>query len=161
MSLLDLDERLLELAPRLELVLSPFVDAKEVPGAVDVALVEGAVSTEDHLALARALRASARLLVAMGDCAVTGNVTALRNGAGGPGPALARAFLELADLGPRLPEPGPLLPRLLDTVLPLHQVVPVDLFLPGCPPSADTLHALLADLVAGRTPGLAGRLHFG
>jgi NAD-reducing hydrogenase small subunit len=161
MSLLDLDERLLALAPRLELCLSPLGDVKQVPEGVEVALVEGAVATEEQLAQARALRARSRLLVAMGDCAVTGNVTALRNGAGGPRAALRRACLELADLGPRLPVPDEVLPALLERVLPLHQVVPVDLFLPGCPPPADLLHAVLLDLLAGRTPALPGPPRFG
>ena len=90
MSFLDLDERLLELAPRLELVYSPIADAKVFPEGVDVTLVEGAVCNEEHLEMARRVRARSRLVVAFGDCAVTGNVTAIRNALGSALPVLQR-----------------------------------------------------------------------
>ncbi|HSN92368.1 MAG TPA: hypothetical protein VLS93_14145 [Anaeromyxobacteraceae bacterium] len=161
MSFLDLDERLLDLARRMDLVFSPLVDAKEFPEGVEVALVEGAVANEDHLALARRIRARTRVLVALGDCAVTGNVTAIRNALGGALPVLERSYRDPADLHAGIPaEPG-ILPRLLDRVLPLHQVVRVDLWLPGCPPSAEIIGAALEDLLAGRAPDLAGKLRFG
>jgi NAD-reducing hydrogenase small subunit len=160
MSFLDLDERLLDLARRMDLVFSPLVDAKEFPEGVDVALVEGAVANEDHLALARRIRERARVLVALGDCAVTGNVTAIRNALGGALPVLERAYRDPADLHAGIPA-DPVLPRLLDRVLPLHQVVRVDLWLPGCPPAADVIGAVLEDLLAGRTPDLAGKVGFG
>jgi NAD-reducing hydrogenase small subunit len=161
MSLLDLDERLLALAARMDLVFSPLVDAKEFPADVDVTLVEGAVANEDHLALARRIRASTRVLLAFGDCAVTGNVTALRNALGGALPALERAYRDPADLHAGLPvEPG-ILPVLLDRVLPLHQAVKVDVWLPGCPPSAEIIGATLEDLLDGRAPDLAGKVRFG
>jgi bidirectional [NiFe] hydrogenase diaphorase subunit len=141
MSLLDLDERLISLAPRVELVYSPLADAKEVPEGVDVCLVEGAVSTSFELALVRRVRERTRLLVAIGDCAGSGNVTALRDGAGGAAAVLRAAWPCAA---PR----DPALPALLDEVLPVHAVVPVDRFVPGCPPSADALHAALVEAVA-------------
>src|SRR5215472_13630949 len=79
MSILDMDERLIELADRLELVYSPLVDAKEYPKNVDVVLVEGAVSTEEDLEKIRTVRQRTRILVSLGDCAVTANVPSLRN----------------------------------------------------------------------------------
>ncbi len=161
MSLLDLDERLLELAAVMDLVYSPLVDVKRFPEQVDVALVEGACASEEHLDAAALIRARSRLVVAFGDCAVTGNVTALRNGLGGALPVLERACRDPADLQPQLPGAPGLLPPLLDRVLPLHQVIAVDLFLPGCPPAADLIHAVLLDALAGRTPDLRGRLHYG
>ena len=161
MSFLDLDERLLDLGRRMDLVYSPIVDAKEFPEGVDVALVEGAVANEDHVALARRIRERTRVLVAFGDCAVTGNVTAIRNALGGALPVLERAYCDPADLHAGIPaEPG-ILPRLLDRVLPLHQVVRVDVWLPGCPPSADVIGEALEALLAGRAPDLAGKVRFG
>jgi bidirectional [NiFe] hydrogenase diaphorase subunit len=158
MSLLDLDERLLDLAGRMDLVYSPLVDAKEFPEAVDLCLVEGAVASEDHLSLLRRARERSRVLVSLGDCAVVGNVTAMRDPVGGAETILRRAFGEGA--GPAGPR-DPTLPRLLDRVRPVHQAVEVDLFLPGCPPSADLIHATLSSLLAGRAPDLAGRYRFG
>jgi len=161
MSFLDLDERLLDLAPRADLVFSPIADAKVFPEGVDLVLVEGAVCNEEHLEMARRLRARSRLVVAFGDCAVTGNVTAIRNALGGALPVLQRAYHDLADVNPGVPAAPGIVPRLLDRVLPLHQVVPVDLFLPGCPPSADLIHGVLVDVLEGRTPSLQGRLRYG
>lgn len=143
MSLLDLDEALLDVLARADLVYGPLVDAKTFPEAVDVTLVEGAVANEEHLALLRTVRARTRVLVALGDCAGTGNVTALRNALGGAGPVLARAYRDLADPGGAPPDAPGILPRLLDRVLPVHHVVHVDGFVPGCPPGpAEILRAL-------------------
>jgi NAD-reducing hydrogenase small subunit len=161
MSFLDMDERLLDLTARMDLVFSPIADVKVFPEGVDVTLVEGACCNEEHLHTARTVRANSRLVVSFGDCAGTGNVTAIRNSLGGAAPVLERSYLELADLQPQLPhEPG-IVPVLLERVLPLHQVIQVDAFLPGCPPSADLIHAVLDDLLAGRTPDLAGKVRFG
>ncbi len=162
MSFLDLDEWLFELARVAEVVYSPVVDTKEYPEGVDVCLIEGAVANEDNLALARLIRQRTRLLVAFGDCAVTGNVTALRNPLGKAEPVLRRAYLDPANLRPQIPsEPG-VVPPLLDRVMPLHEVVPVDFFLPGCPPPAPRIRAFLEDLLAGRAPHLSGeQLKFG
>ena len=79
MSFLDLDEKLIDLAEAVELVYSPIADVKKFPENVDVTLVEGAVANVDHLELAEKIRARSRLVVSFGDCAVTGNVTSLRN----------------------------------------------------------------------------------
>jgi NAD-reducing hydrogenase small subunit len=161
MSFLDLDERLLELASRLELVYSPIADVKTFPEDVDLTLVEGAVANEEHLATARTIRARSRVVVSFGDCAVTGNVTAIRNSLGGALPVLERAYQDPRDLNARIPaEPG-IIPRLLDRVLPLHQVVKVDAFLPGCPPHPDLIHAVLLGALAGELPALAGQVRFG
>jgi NAD-reducing hydrogenase small subunit len=161
MSFLDLDERLLDLAERMELVYSPLCDVKVFPEGVDVALVEGACANEEHLVAARIIRARSRVVIAFGDCAVTGNVTAIRNSLGSALPVLDRAYRDAADLQPGLPEEAGIVPRLLDRVLPLHQVIAVDAWLPGCPPDAGLIHAALLDALAGRLPDLRGRLRYG
>src|SRR5512142_21560 len=79
MSLLDIDEVLLDLAPRIELVFGPLMDAQIFPSGVDVTLVEGAVSNQDDLRLAQKVRLNSRLVIALGDCAVTSNVPSMRN----------------------------------------------------------------------------------
>jgi NAD-reducing hydrogenase small subunit len=103
------------------------------------------------------VRARTRLLICFGDCAVTGNVTALRNPLGAAEPILQRVYVDLVDLGGRIPrEPG-IVPELLDQVRPVHAVVPVDIYLPGCPPPAERIRAALAQALAGESPRLAGR----
>jgi NAD-reducing hydrogenase small subunit len=162
MSFLDLDEWLIDLAGKAEVVFSPVVDAKEFPDNVDLVLVEGAVANEDHLEMARRLRRRSRVVVALGDCAVTGNVTALRNPLCKAECVLRRAYLETADINPQIPrEPG-IVPPLLDRVLPLHEVIPVDHFLPGCPPPAPHIKALLVQLLEGKPVQLtATQIKFG
>ncbi|HEY5960596.1 MAG TPA: hypothetical protein VIV60_28780 [Polyangiaceae bacterium] len=149
MSLLDTDTRLLELARQCDVVYGPLVDAKVVPQGIDLTLVEGAVSSDHDVHLLETLRANSKLLVAFGDCAVTGNVPSMRNRL--PLSAVYRkVFRDTAALGGDCPVDG--VPTLLDRVLPVHQVVPVDLFLPGCPPPADAIHQVLVDVLAGRQP---------
>ncbi|MBE9137095.1 oxidoreductase [Nodosilinea sp. LEGE 07088] len=155
MSFLDLDEWLFELAQQVELVYSPFADVKTYPEGVDVALVEGAVANQDHLEMIRQVRDRSQFLISFGDCAVTGNVTAIRNVLGAAEPVLTRAYLEAADVRPQLPE-ADILPPLLEAVMPVHQVVPVDCYLPGCPPNAERIRAVLEPLLRGDRPALSG-----
>ena len=149
MSFLDMDERLLELAELVDVVYSPIVDAKHFPDEVDIALVEGAVASEDDEKKIRKVRAHSKLLVAMGDCAVAGNVPSMRNPFG-PQAILERAYI-----------PCVVVPKLLKVVRPIHEFVTVDVFLPGCPPSADTFHTALTALVTGEPLDIPALTRFG
>ena len=153
MSLIDLDERLLDIFERADLVYSPLVDYKDYPENVDVCLVEGAVSSEDDLHKIKLVRERTTTLISFGDCAVTSNVPGMRNPIGVT-PLLERAYMENVTLNPQLP--SEIVPRLLPTSTPVHRVVKVDVFLPGCPPSADLIYTMLDDLLSGRVPDVAG-----
>lgn len=150
MSFLDLDEWLVELAGRADLVYSPLADVKAYPDGVDVALVEGAVASDENLAMAHTVRARTKVLVSFGDCAVTGNVTALRNPLGMALEVLRPVYAERGDRNAGIPSERPTVPVLLDRVVPLHAVVPVDVYLPGCPPPADRIKAVVEALLDGR-----------
>jgi NAD-reducing hydrogenase small subunit len=152
MSLLDMDERLLDIFERADLVYSPLVDFKDYPQGVDVCLVEGAVSSEEDLHKIRMVRERTKTLVAFGDCAVTSNVPGMRNPIGVPA-LMDRAYRENVTINPQIP--SQVVPKLLPTSQPVHRVVNVDVFLPGCPPSADLIYTLLDDLLAGRVPDVA------
>jgi NAD-reducing hydrogenase small subunit len=156
MSFLDLDEWLIELARHVELVYSPIADVKEFPEGVDVVLVEGAVANEENLDMVRRVRARSKVLVSFGDCAVTGNVTALRNPLGVALEVLRPVY------GASIPDDHVAVPVLLDRVRPVHEVVAVDFYLPGCPPPADRIRAVLQDIVSGKAPHLdAAQRRFG
>ncbi len=159
MSLLDMDDRILQLATRIELVYGPLVDAKEFPLGVDVTLVEGAIATEEDLEKIATVRARTKVLVALGDCAVTSNVPAMRNPFG-VAAVFERAYRETATLqGTGLPLHD--LPVLLERVRPVHEVVPVDVFVPGCPPPADAIHHVISELLEGRIPEPTAYTRFG
>jgi len=137
MSFLDLDEWLLELAEKVDVVYSPVgCDLKTYPENVDVCLVEGAIANQDNLELIHLVRQNTKTVVSFGDCAVTANVPAMRNMLG--------------------TEPG-IVPELLDQVLPVHQVIPIDIFMPGCPPDADRIRETLIPILKGELPVMAGR----
>ena len=125
MSLLNMHQGLLEILAQCDLVYSPLMDSKEYPSGVDIALVEGAVANEDNRETARIIRQRTGIVISLGDCAVNGNVSALRN-PGGLAAAVEGSYGETCW--------EPELNRLEAHVLPLHQVIRVDAFIPGCPP---------------------------
>jgi NAD-reducing hydrogenase small subunit len=165
MSLLDVDERLLQVVELADLVYSPLVDNKIYPDDVDVVLVEGAVSTDEDLARIKMVRSHSRIVVAFGDCAVTTNVPGMRNSLAGLAgePLYQRAYVDNVTFIPGVPSVMPTvrLPRHLPKTLAVHKVVDVDVFLPGCPPSADIIFDTLVALLEGRAPEAANRARFG
>jgi NAD-reducing hydrogenase small subunit len=151
MSFLDMDERLLELADKIELVYSPIADVKEFPGNVDVTLVEGAITNDENEEMAKIVRRNSRYVVSFGDCAVSGNVTALRNSST-VAEITDHAYGVLADGRPSRPNDYACVAKLLPTARPLHERITVDAFLHGCPPTADEIWFAVNELLAGRIP---------
>jgi NAD-reducing hydrogenase small subunit len=158
MSFLDIDERLLTVAEKADLVYSPLVDNKEFPEQVDVTLVEGAVSSEEDLHKIRMVRERTKTLVSLGDCSVTANVPGMRNAVGVKA-ICDRAYRENVTLDPGMPDE--VIPKLLPQARPIHEVVPVDVFVPGCPPSADTIFFVVSELLDGHMPYLNSKTRFG
>ena len=159
MSFLDQDELLIDLAEKMALVYSPIVDVKEFPENVAVTLVEGAVNTEDQLEMLKKVRGRTKILVSLGDCAVTGNVTALRNAETvGVEGVLKRAYIDTADVKPQIPTE---VPKLTPKAQPLHEIVKVDYYIPGCPPNAGLIYYVLTELLAGRIPQMENKSKYG
>jgi len=156
MSLLDIDDRVVELLRQVELTSSPITDLKHPPATgVDVGILSGGIGNEAEATEAREMRERAKTLVALGDCAVTGGICTMRNGFSRE-EVLRRAYVEsestVAGSVPVHEELAPLTAR----VSGVGEVVPVDVYLPGCPPSADAIWYVLTELVAGRQPKLEG-----
>lgn len=158
MSLLDIDHRLLDIADKIELVYGPLVDHKEFPENVDVTIVEGAITNEEDEHKIRLVRERTRILVALGDCAVTGNVPSMRNFVS-VDDLYARAYLENVAEAPQIPKEE--VPALLDRTRPLHELVKVDLHVPGCPPHPDHIFYVISELLEGRVPDLGTIVRFG
>ena len=98
-----------------------------------------------------------RVLVALGACAITGGLPAQRNHLD-VRQCLHEVYGGTSGLGMgRIPD-DPELPLPLDKVYPLHEIVRVDYFVPGCPPSAEAIWKVLSDLLAGHVPSLPERL---
>ena len=158
MSILDMDERLVDLADKLDLVYCPLIDIKEFPENVDVTLVEGSVNNVDNEKEIHRIRERTKILIALGDCAVTGNVPSMRNQFT-QNSVLQRAYAEQAALDKDIPHI--VVPSLLPYARPLHSIVKVDFFVQGCPPPADVIHFVLTELLEGRSPELTTLTRFG
>ena len=156
MSLLDIDERLFELLQRVELYCSPLTDIKRC-GRCDIGWIEGGVCNAENVRVLRDFRARCKTLVAVGACALNGGLPAQRNHLDLRDCLLEVYGTEFSLAHGAIPN-DPELPLPLDMVHPLHEVVEVDYFLPGCPPSADAIWRLLSDLIDGRTPHLGHEL---
>ena len=154
MSFLDMDERLIELADRMDLVYSPIADVKTFPANVDVTLVEGAIANTENEEMAHIVRRNSRFVVAFGDCAVTGNVTAMRNGLSLDA-VLDRSYVQLADLTPQIPRDYPTIAELMKEARPLHERIAVDAFVHGCPPTADQIWYAVSQLLEGKLPTIS------
>jgi len=151
MSLLDIDERILKLIEVVEFNKSPIDDIKKFTKPVDVGLIEGGCCNSENVEVLRSFRKACKVLVSVGECAIMGGLPALRNTI----PlreCLEEAFVDSPTVAPedRLIPNDEELPIILDKVYPCHEVVKIDAFLPGCPPSAELLWEALTALVEGR-----------
>lgn len=158
MSFLDLDQRLVDLMQRVDIVYSPLVDTKTLPEQVDVGILEGSISSDDDLHKAQDFRKHCKLLISLGDCAVNGNVPAMRNQFKLDA-VMDRAYLENVTEHPVIPTVN--VPALFPQVRPVHGCVDVDVYVPGCPPSADAIWYVLSELIDGRTPDPSEVTRFG
>jgi NAD-reducing hydrogenase small subunit len=159
MSLLDIDDRLLKLVQLVDFDRSPINDLKEIGGEVDIGLIEGGCANEENVQVLESFRKRCRVLVSVGDCAINGGIPAMRNMVALE-ECLREGFVDgLTVYNPSGKVPDDVeIPLLLDRVYPCHEVVKIDYHLPGCPPSADTLWAVLTALLEGRRPELSYEL---
>lgn len=149
MSLLDIDEKLLTLVDLVDFKKSPLVDMKELCEPCDVGLIEGGCCNSENVRVLREFREKCRVLISVGQCAITGGLPAMRNGIAVHelyeesyvrGETLANALIPVDED----------LPPILDRVYPCHEIVRIDAYLPGCPPKAELLWEALELILAGK-----------
>lgn len=150
MSILDIDERLIDLVDIVEFNRSPLTDIKHA-SQCDIGIIEGAVANSENVEVLREFRRECKTLVAIGACALNGGVPAMRNHYSLT-ECIKESYLDGIGLDNPMVPNDPDLPKLLDKVHPVQEVVKIDYFLPGCPPSADMIWKMLTDLLAGREP---------
>jgi NAD-reducing hydrogenase small subunit len=148
MSILDIDERILDLVQLVEFDRTPITDVKQI-GQCDLGLIEGGVANAENVEVLREFREHCKILVAVGACAINGGIPAMRNQFTVK-ECLDEAYLNgIGVANPHVPD-DPEIPLLLNKVHPIHEVVKVDYFLPGCPPSADAIWTFLTELIGGK-----------
>lgn len=153
MSFLDIDERMLELAEAVEFDRSPITDIEHC-SRCDIGLIEGGVCNSENVHVLREFRKNCKILVAVGACAINGGLPAMRNHIDLE-ECLKEAYIDGIGVENAQIPSDPELPLLLNQVHPIHEIVKVDYFLPGCPPSAEVFWKFLSDLLAGREPELS------
>ena len=148
MSILDIDDRILQLIELVQFDKSPVDDIKKFTGPCLVGLIEGGCANEENVANLRDFREHCTILISLGDCATMGGIPAMRNTI-----PLKECLDEAYLNGPTVHNPSgqipndPELPLLLNKVRPCHEIVKIDYHLPGCPPSADTIWQTLVALL--------------
>ena len=148
MSILDIDERILDLVELVDFDKSPVDDIKNFTGRCAVGLIEGSCSNDENVHVLQDFRKNCDILISVGDCAINGGIPAMRNGI-----PLEECFNEAYRNGPTVYNPDNILPNdkeiplLLNRVFPCHEVVKIDYHMPGCPPSADTIWETLVALL--------------
>ena len=151
MSLLDIDERILQLIELVEFNKSPIDDIKTFTKQCDIGIIEGGCCNSENVHVLKDFRKNCKILISLGSCAITGGLPAMRNGMTIES-CIKEAYLD----GPTVKcnEKGILpnneeLPMILDKVYPCHEIVKIDYFLPGCAPRADLIWEALVALVTG------------
>jgi len=151
MAILDIDDRILKLVEIVDFDKSPVDDIKEFTGRCAVGLIEGGCCNEENVRVLQDFRAHCDILISVGECAIAGGIPAMRNAI-----PLEECLRESYLKGPTIYNPTKTIPNdeeiplLLDRVYPAHEVVKIDYFLPGCPPSADTIWEALTALLNGK-----------
>ncbi len=159
MSFLDMDERIIELSQYMDVVYSPYVDAKDIPSDIDLFIVEGALSTDHDLKIIKKIRKNSKKILALGDCAITGNISSLKN-LFGTESVLEKGYFELADIN-KGKYPSEIVPKLLDKVIPLNEAIDVDFFVPGCPTPADAIYEVIKGVLLDKEVYISSLTRFG
>jgi coenzyme F420-reducing hydrogenase gamma subunit len=153
MSILDIDERILELIELVEFNKSPINDIKKFTRRCDVGIIEGGCCNSENVEVLKEFRKHCSILISLGECAIMGGLPALRNNI-----PIKECFEEAYMHGPTVEGNNPdkiipndeEIPVILDRVYPCHEIVKIDYFIPGCAPRADLIWDTLVALLQKR-----------
>lgn len=162
LSLLDSDERLLDLLGKVTILRSSFTDIKRIPERCTIGFVEGGVANEENIETLEHFRENCDILISVGACAIWGGVPAMRNNEVALKDCLREAYVTSVTKPENQPTTVPFhpeLPRITDRVYPCHEVVKMDYFIPGCPPDGEAIYKVLDDLLNGREINLPTTLN--
>jgi len=153
MSLLDIDDRILQLIDLVEFHKSPVDDIKTFTKQCDIGIIEGGCCNSENVHVLKDFRKNCKILISLGECAIMGGLPAMRNGIP-VADCLAEGYLDGPTVdenkkGARIIPNDDELPMILDKVYPCHEIVKIDYFIPGCPPRADLIWEALVALVTG------------
>lgn len=151
MSILDIDERILDLVDVVDFGKSPLTDIKKFDRPYDIGLLEGGLCNSENVHVLKSFRENCKILISVGECAIMGGLPAMRNSI-----PVEELFREAYLQGPTTVNPEGILPSdeelpiLTRQVYPCHEVVKVDYQIPGCPPAADAIWNALVSLLSGK-----------
>jgi len=149
MSILDIDERILQLIDLVEFNKSPIDDIKRFTKRCDIGLIEGGCCNSENVENLRSFRKNCTTLISVGECAIMGGLPAMRNGIPVK-ECLEEAYLKSPTVDDTVIPNDDELPMILDRVYPLHEIVKIDYYLPGCPPRADLIWQALVALLTNK-----------
>ncbi len=149
MSLLDIDDRILQLIDLVEFHKSPVDDIKTFSKQCDIGIIEGGCCNSENVENLKAFRKNCKILISLGECAIMGGLPAMRNDISVES-CLKEAYLDCPTVDDKIIPNDDELPMILDKVYPCHHIVKIDYFLPGCPPKADLIWEALVALVTGK-----------
>lgn len=149
MSILDIDEKILDLIELVDFNKSPITDIKTFSRPCDIGIIEGGCCNNENVHVLKQFRKNCKILISCGECALMGGLPAMRNGIP-VRECLEEAYLRSPTVDDTIIPSDAELPIILDRVYPCHEVVKIDYFLPGCPPRAELIWDALTALLAGK-----------
>ena len=167
-AVLDIDEKVLDVVAKADIVFWPVaidIKYKDVKAFeddyIDVCFFNGSIRTSEHEEMAHLLRKKSKTLVAFGACACFGGIPGLANVSNREEifnlvykelPSVSNPEGVIPQTSYNAPEGELTIPEFYNTVKALNQVVDVDYFLPGCPPTPEMIEGAVTAIFEGNLP---------
>lgn len=148
MSLLDIDDGILDIIDIVEFNKSPLTDIKNFSKRCHVGLIEGGCANAENVHVLREFRKKCDILIGFGECAIMGGIPAMRNFV----PlkeCLEESYINgiTSELGADIIPGHDDIPKLLNNVYPCNEIVKIDYYIPGCPPNAQHIWKVVKNIL--------------